>query len=213
YPGAAQRVEAALAAARAGGLLGVNVLNSGWSFEIEIRRGAGAYIAGEETALLESIEGDRAEPRNKPPFPVTHGLFGKPTTVNNVETLANVPLILRDGGATFATIGTEGSTGPELFCVSGHVERPGLYEVPFGRTLRDLLTLAGGVRGGADVQAVLLGGAAGMFVGPDELDVPLTFEGTRAIGATLGSGVVVVFDASADLVDALLRIAQFFRDE
>src|SRR4029079_7203826 len=132
YPGAAQRVEAALAAARAGGLLGVNVLNSGWSFEIEIRRGAGAYIAGEETALLESIEGDRAEPRNKPPFPVTHGLFGKPTTVNNVETLANVPLILRDGGAAYATIGTEGSTGPKLYCLSGHVARPGLYEAPFG---------------------------------------------------------------------------------
>jgi NADH-quinone oxidoreductase subunit F len=213
YPGAARRLEEALAAARRAGLLGTNVLDSGWSFEIELRRGAGAYIAGEETALFESIEGDRAEPRNKPPFPVTHGLFGKPTTVNNVETLANVPVILRDGGAAYATIGTEGSTGPKLFCLSGNVARPGLYEVPFGRTLRDLIALAGGVPGNRAIQAVLLGGAAGAFVGPDELDVPLTFEGTRAIGATLGSGVVVVYDETADLVDALLRIARFFRDE
>lgn len=213
YPGAANRIEAAISAARAAGLLGRDILGSGWSFDVELRRGAGAYIAGEETALFESIEGDRAEPRNKPPYPVTHGLFGKPTTVNNVETLANVPLILREGGAAYAAIGTEGSTGTKLFCLSGHVARPGLYEAPFGITLRALLELAGGVPGGRPVQAVLLGGAAGTFVGPDELDVPLTFEGTRAIGATVGSGVVVVFDESADLVDTLLRIAAFFRDE
>ncbi len=213
YPGAANRIEAAIAAARTAGLLGGDILGSGWAFDVEVRSGAGAYIAGEETALFESIEGDRAEPRNKPPFPVTHGLFGKPTTVNNVETLANVPLILRDGGAAYAAIGTEASTGPKLFCLSGHVARPGLYEAPFGITLRNLLALAGGVPDGRPVQAVLLGGAAGAFVGPDELDVPLTFEGTRAIGATLGSGVVVVFDESADLIDTLLRIAAFFRDE
>jgi len=213
YPGAAKRLEEALVAARAGGFLGVNILDSGWSFDIELRRGAGAYIAGEETALFESIEGDRAEPRNKPPFPVTNGLFGKPTTVNNVETLANVPLILRDGGAAYASIGTDGSTGPKLFCVSGNIARPGLYELPFGGNLRSLIALAGGVPNDLQVQAVLLGGAAGAFVGPDELDVPLTFEGTRAFGATLGSGVVVVFDEHADLVDSLLRIAQFFRDE
>ena len=213
YAGAAARIQDAIEASRAGGLLGYNLLNSGWSFDVEVRRGAGAYIAGEETALFESVEGDRAEPRNKPPFPVTYGLFGKPTAINNVETLANVPLILREGGAAFATIGTEGSTGPKLYCLSGHVVRPGLYEVPFGTTLRGLIALAGGVPGGRAVQAVLLGGAAGAFVGPDELDVPLTFEGTRAIGATVGSGVVLVYDESADLVDALLRIAQFFRDE
>ena len=194
----------------------MDILGSGWSFEVEIRRGAGAYIAGEETALFESIEGDRAEPRNKPPFPVTNGLHGLPTVVNNVETLVNVPLILRDGAAAYARLGTEGSTGPKLFCLSGNVARPGLYEVPFGTTLRDLLALAGGVPGVADgrrIQAILLGGAAGTFVGPDELDVPLTFEGTRAIGAALGSGVVLVYDDRADLVDALLRIAAFFRDE
>jgi NADH-quinone oxidoreductase subunit F len=183
--------------------------------EIEVRRGAGAYICGEETALFESIEGKRGEPRNKPPFPVEVGLYGKPTAINNVETLVNVPLIVGsdDGAAAFRAIGTEGSTGPKLFCVSGNVAKPGVYEVDFGRTLRELLDDAGGVPGGRAIKAVLLGGAAGVFVGPDALDVPLTFEGTRAIGATLGSGVVMVFDETADLVGALRRIARFFRDE
>src|SRR4029077_1923064 len=136
----------------------------------------------------------RGEPRNKPPFPVEVGLFGKPTVINNVETLVNVPLILRDGGEPFAAIGTDGSTGPKLFCLSGHVARPGVYEVPFGTTLRELLDLAGGGPGGRALGATLLGGAGGPFVGPDAIDVPLTFEGTRAIGAALGSGVVMVFD-------------------
>ena len=213
YPEAAARISRAIERARAEGLLGPDVLGSGWSFEVEVRRGAGAYIAGEETALFESIEGDRPEPRNKPPFPVSHGLFGRPTAINNVETLANVPLVLRDGGAAYAATGTPGSAGPKLFCVSGHVARPGLYELPFGVTLRSLVELAGGVPGGRSIRAVLLGGAAGTFVGPDELDVPLTFEGTRAIGAALGSGVVVIFDETADLTGVLLRIASFFRDE
>jgi NADH-quinone oxidoreductase subunit F len=213
YPAAARSAEAAIEGARRAGYLGRDILGSGWSFDVELRRGAGAYIAGEETALFESIEGDRAEPRNKPPFPAVAGLFGKPTVVNNVETLANVPLILREGGAAYAATGTDGSTGPKLFCLSGNVTRPGLYEAPFGVTLRELLAMAGGVPAGHQVQAVLLGGAAGAFVGPGELDVPLTFEGTRAIGATLGSGVVLVFDETADLVDTLLRIAAFFRDE
>jgi NADH-quinone oxidoreductase subunit F len=141
------------------------------------------------------------------------GLFGQPTAVNNVETLVNVPVILRMGAAAYAAIGTEGSTGPKLFCLSGHVAVPGVYEVPFGTTLRELLAIAGGVPGERAIQAVLLGGAAGAFVGPDRLDTPLTFEGTRAAGATLGSGVVMVFDETADLPDALRRIAQFFRDE
>jgi NADH-quinone oxidoreductase subunit F len=203
----------AIAAARRQELLGPDVAGSGFAFDIEIRRGAGAYICGEETALFESIEGGRGEPRNKPPFPVEVGLFGKPTAINNVETLVNVPLILRDGGAAFAAIGTEGSTGPKLFCLSGHIERPGVYEVQFGTTLRELIDLAGGVRGGTEIRTILLGGAAGSFVGSDALDTPLTFEGTRAIGASLGSGVVMVFDASTDLVDILRRIAAFFRDE
>jgi NADH-quinone oxidoreductase subunit F len=178
-------------------------------FEIELRIGAGAYVCGEETALFQSIEGYRGEPRNKPPFPVEVGLHGKPTAVNNVETLFNVLEVLRDGGAAYAQTGTEGSAGTRLFCVSGRVERPGLYELPFGATLRELLELAGS----APPKAVLLGGAAGAFVGPDLLDLKLTHEDTRAAGVTLGSGVVIVYDEQADLVPALLRIAEFFRDE
>ena len=218
YPLAEARLAAAIEAARAAGLLGDDVAGSGWAFDVELRRGAGAYICGEETALFESIEGKRGEPRNKPPFPVEVGLFGKPTAINNVETLVNVLLILGDGdgvggGARYAATGTEGSTGPKLFCLCGHVARPGVYEVPFGTTLRELLELGGGVPGGRAIRAILLGGAAGVFVGPDALDVPLTFEGTRAVGATLGSGVVMVFDEAADLVGTLRRIAAFFRDE
>ena len=213
YPEAEARVAGAVAAARAAGLLGADILGSGFAFDIELRRGAGAYICGEETALFESIEGKRGEPRNKPPFPVEVGLFGKPTVVNNVETLVNVPHIVLNGGAAFAAIGTEGSTGPKLFCVSGHVARPGVYEVEFGATMRDLIELAGGVPGDRAIRTILLGGAAGVFVGPETLDTPLTFEATRAIGATLGSGVVMVFDETADLVGTLRRIAQFFRDE
>ncbi len=213
YPLAAERLANALAQARAAGLLGPDILGSGFTFDIELRRGAGAYICGEETALFNSIEGRRGEPRNKPPFPVDRGLFGKPTVVNNVETLVNVLPILINGAATYARIGTHGSTGPKLFCVSGHVGRPGLYEVPFGVTLGELLDLAGGVRPGRRLQAVLLGGAAGSFVGPERLDMPLTFEDTKANGLSLGSGVVMVFDETTDLLDILRRIAAFFRDE
>ena len=148
YPEAEARIAHAIDRARAAGLLGDDILGSGFDFDIELRRGAGAYICGEETALFESIEGKRGEPRNKPPFPVEVGLFGKPTVVNNVETLANVPRIVLDGGEAFARIGTEGSTGPKLFCLSGHVARPGVYEVEFGATLRDLIEMAGGVPGG-----------------------------------------------------------------
>jgi len=209
YPLAAERLAGAIAAARAAGLLGADVMRAGFAFDIEIRRGAGAYICGEETALFNSIEGKRGEPRNKPPFPVQVGLFGRPTVVNNVETLVNVPALLREGGAAYGGIGTEASTGPKLFCVSGEVARPGLYEVEFGITLRRLLERAGA----APARAVLLGGAAGVFVGPADLDVPLTFEGTRAIGATLGSGVIMVFGESVDLLDIVRRIAEFFRDE
>jgi NADH-quinone oxidoreductase subunit F len=202
-----------VARARAAGLLGPDILGSGFAFDIEVRIGAGAYIVGEETALFESIEGGRPEPRNKPPFPVEVGLFGRPTAVNNVETLANVPLILGIGADAYARIGTEGSRGPKLFCVSGRVARPGVYEADFGVTLGDVIAMAGGIAGGRELQAVLLGGAAGVFVGPDKLSMPLTFEGTRAEGATLGSGVVMVFDDTVDLVYALRRIAAFFRDE
>jgi NADH-quinone oxidoreductase subunit F len=213
YPLALQRIENAISQAHKRGLLGDDIMGKGLVFDIEIRKGAGAYICGEETALFASIEGFRGEPRNKPPYPVEVGVFGKPTVINNVETLVNVPDILLEGAANFATIGTPDSTGTRLFCLCGHVERPGLYEVPFGTRLGDLLDLAGGVAGGHKLQAILLGGAAGTFVGPDDLDVALTFEDTRKIGATVGSGVVLVFDETVKLLGYLRRIAEFFRDE
>jgi NADH-quinone oxidoreductase subunit F len=200
YPLAHRRLENAFAQARARGLLGDG-------FDIELRIGAGAYVCGEETALFQSLEGYRGEPRSKPPFPVEVGLFGKPTVVNNVETLFNVLEVMAD--QDYASVGTAESTGTRLFCVSGHVGRPGLYEVPFGMPLRELLDLAEA----RPPKAVLLGGAAGSFLRPDQLDLLLTFEDARAAGATLGSGVVIVYDESADLVDAVLRIAEFFRDE
>lgn len=213
YPLAARRLAVAVAAARDAGLLGENVGGAGVRFEIEIRRGAGAYICGEETALFNSIEGYRGEPRNKPPFPTESGLFGKPTVVNNVETLVNVLDILRDGAARYAALGTAQSAGSKLFCLSGAVTDPGLYEVTFGATLGEVIDLAGGVPDGRTVRTVLLGGAAGSFVGPEHLGVPLTFEGTRSIGASIGSGVVMVFDDRADMPAIVRRIAAFFRDE
>ena len=212
YPLATKRLLNALAQARSGGLLGERVLDTTFRFDIDLRRGAGAYICGEETALFNSIEGFRGEPRNKPPFPVESGLFGKPTVVNNVETLVNVLDIVRDGAAAFAAIGTEQSTGTKLFCVSGCAVRPGLYEVPFGITLKELIARAGGVRDGRPLQAVLVGGAAGVFVSADA-DFPLTVEGARTAGTTLGSGVVMLFDDRVDMRDITMRIAEFFRHE
>jgi NADH-quinone oxidoreductase subunit F len=205
YPLATARLANAIRASREAELLG--------DFDIEIRRGGGAYICGEETAIFESIEGSRGEPRNKPPFPVEFGVFGKPTVVNNVETLANVPLILLEGAAAFASIGSAQSTGTRLFCLSGHVQFPGIYEAPFGVTLRSVIELAGGLGPGRTLRAVLLGGAAGCFVRADEIDLRLTHEDTRAAGTTLGSGVVMVIDDSVDLRALVLRIAAFFRDE
>ena len=213
YPVAAARLEHAAAQARVRGLLGSDVMGSGMAFDLEVRRGAGAYIAGEETALFNSIEGRRPEPRNKPPFPVDRGLFDRPTGINNVETLLAVLEVLTIGGLAYAAVGTPGSTGTRLFCLSGRVTRPGLYEVPMGTTLGALLSLAGGVAGGRSLRAVLLGGAAGTFVGPEDLDLPLSFEGARAAGATLGSGVVVVLDDTVDTTGFLARVARFFRDE
>ncbi|MSO53082.1 MAG: NADH-quinone oxidoreductase subunit E [Acidobacteria bacterium] len=213
YPESEAAIGEAITQARAAGLLGPRVAGSHHAFEIEIRRGGGAYICGEETALFSSIEGKRGEPRSKPPYSAQHGLFGQPTVVNNVETLVNVLDILTEGGAQWAKTGTAGSTGTRMFCLSGHVARPGLYEIECGQTLRHAIELAGGVPGGRALQAVLLGGAAGTFVGPDALEMPLSFEGARAANATLGSGVIMVFDETADLMDTLARIAQFFRDE
>jgi NADH-quinone oxidoreductase subunit F len=203
-----------LRAVQQAGYLGQNILGSGFDFEVELRQGAGAYICGEETALFESIEGKRGFPRVKPPFPTTHGLFGKPTAINNVETLCNVPYILEHGAAAYRQTGTEKSPGSKLFCVSGDVARPGLYEVPFGVTIRHLLDdLAGGVRDGRKLQTILFGGAAGAFAAPDQLDVRMSFEDLRTAGLPLGSGVVMVFDESRDLRDVLQRLARFFAHE
>ncbi len=216
YPRALEHLQHAIDSARARGYLGRDVMGLGFDFDIEIVRGAGAYICGEETAIFNSIEGYRGEPRSKPPFPVEVGLFGLPTVVNNVETLVNVLAILAHGPAAFAAQGTPGSTGTKIFCVSGNVAVPGVYEVPFGATLRELIDLAGGIEdagAGRSLQAVLLGGAAGSFVRAEEIDFPLTLEGARAHNTTLGSGVVMVLDDTVDMLAFLRRIAAFFRDE
>jgi NADH-quinone oxidoreductase subunit F len=214
YPYAFKVMGDALEEARQAGAIGGNIFGSGLDFDIEMRLGAGAYICGEETALLESIEGKRGFPRIKPPFPTTHGLFGKPTVINNVETFCNVPLILERGAAEYRKMGTDRSPGSKLFCVSGQIQRPGLYEVTFGVTLRHVLfDLAGGLKPGRRLQAVLLGGAAGAFATEKDLDVILSFEHLGAAGLPLGSGAVMVFDDSADLRDVLKRLAQFFADE
>ncbi len=212
YPLATRRLETAIEAARAGGYLGANIARSSFSFDIEVRRGAGAYICGEETALFNSLEGYRGEPRQKPPFPTTNGLFDSPTAINNPETLVNVLDIVIDGGEAYAAVGTENSSGTKLFCLSGHVARPGVYEVEFGTTLGELLSLAGGVTGG-ELAAIMLGGAAGSFVGPDSLDMALSFEGARAAGASLGSGVVMAFNDTVDFGPVITRLAEFFRNE
>ncbi len=211
YPLATDRLDQAIVAARQAGFLGDRIARSSFAFDVEIRRGAGAYICGEETALFNSLEGFRGEPRQKPPFPTTNGLFDRPTAINNPETLFNVLDIVLDGGAAYAAIGTERSTGSKLFCLSGNVARPGVYEVDFGATLRDVLTLAGGVVG--ELQTVLLGGAAGSFVGPALLDMPLTFEDSREAGVSLGSGVIMAFNTQADMPAVVTRIAEFFRNE
>jgi NADH-quinone oxidoreductase subunit F len=213
YPYGYKVMNTALDEARRAGYLGENILDSGFDFDIEMRMGAGAYICGEETALFESIEGKRGFPRVKPPFPTTYGLFGKPTVINNVETFCNIPYILEYGASEYRNFGTEKSPGPKLFCVSGDVARPGLYEVPFGVTLRHLLDdLAGGVTGGS-LQAILFGGAAGAFAKEENLNVKMTFEDLRAQGLPLGSGVVMVFNQQRDLRRVFKGLAHFFADE
>lgn len=207
-------VAGAVQEAREAGLLGEQILGSDFCFDVELRRGAGAYICGEETALFESIEGKRGYPRIKPPFPTVSGLFGKPTVINNVETLCNVPLILILGAVGYRQVGTQRSPGPKLFCVSGDVVRPGLYEVPFGYPFRRLLEdLSGGMRPGHTFQAALFGGAAGAFAVEKDLDVNLSFEDLRAAGLPLGSGVITVFNETRDLREVLERLAYFFAEE
>lgn len=211
YPLATARLQNAIDQSLKAGFLGDGIARSSIKFDLEIRRGAGAYICGEETALFNSLEGFRGEPRQKPPFPTTNGLFDKPTAINNPETLINVLPIVLGGGEAYAGIGTERSSGPKLFCLSGHIGSPGVYEVPFGVTLGEMIEIAGGVTG--NLQAILLGGAAGTFVGPDHLDMPLTFEGSRERGASLGSGVIMPMNDTTNFDSVVTRIAEFFRNE
>ncbi len=214
YPRSYKRIKAAIEQARAAGYLGKNILGKkGFNFDIEIRKGAGAYICGEETALFEAIEGKRGFPRIKPPYPTTHGLFMQPTAVNNVETLVAALAAFTVGAAEWMQYGTEQSPGTKLFCLSGHVAKPGLYEVPFGLTIRELIEMAGDVPGNKAIQAVMMGGAAGAFVGPEQLDMPLTYEDARKNNVPLGSGVVMVFDETADLRQTLYELARFFAHE
>ena len=213
YSRAIEVIRDAIEEARRGGFIGADIGGNGFDFDIEVRVGAGAYICGEETALFESIEGKRGFPRIKPPFPTTHGLFNKPTVVNNVETLCNIPMIINEGAEAFRSYGTDKSPGPKLFCLSGDVMRPGLYEVPFGVTLRHIIEeLAGGVKGGA-LKAILVGGAAGAFATTDDLDVPLTFEDLRSANLSLDSGVLMVFNESRDMRNVLKELAYFFAHE
>jgi len=207
-------IQEALEIAAREGFLGKNILGSGFNFDIELRSGAGAYICGEETALFESIEGKRGFPRVKPPFPTTHGLFNQPTVINNVETLANVALILKIGANKYKELGSENSPGPRLFSISGDIEKPGIYEITEPITLNDLIYQnAGGVRGGKELRAVLLGGAAGKFVAPDQLEVLLTTKETQEKGLSLGSGAVVVFDEDVDMKFVLHGLGHFFAHE
>lgn len=214
YPLAYERLNEAIRQAYDKGFLGKNILGKkDFHFSLKLRRGAGAYICGEETALFEAIEGKRGFPRIKPPFPTTSGLFRQPTAINNVETLLMALVPLRLGVTRWREYGTSQSPGTKLFCLSGHVAKPGLYEVPFGITIRELISLAGGVPGGRKIQALLLGGAAGVFAGPDIMDMPLTYENARANNIPIGSGVVMVFDETVDMRQVVLQIGRFFAHE
>ncbi len=214
YPRSYARLSNAVQKARAAGYLGRNILGQdGFNFDIEMRLGAGAYICGEETALFEAIEGKRGFPRIKPPFPTTNGLFNQPTAINNIETLVAAMAVIHMGVEAWLQLGTEESPGTKWFCLSGHLARPGLYEVPFGLTIRELIEMAGGVPGDKEIQAVLLGGAAGVFVGPGDLDMPLSYEAAKEHGVPLGSGVIQVFDETADLREVLYRLSHFFAHE
>ncbi|HVD04016.1 MAG TPA: NADH-quinone oxidoreductase subunit NuoF [Candidatus Dormibacteraeota bacterium] len=196
------------------GYAGGDLLGSGWGCELIVHGGAGAYICGEETALLESLEGRRGQPRLKPPFPAVKGLYGQPTVVNNVETLSNLPFIVGQGGSAYAAIGTEASPGTRLFCVSGHVERPGTFEVPLGRTtFRDLVALAGGVWKGRKFKAMQPGGGSMQILGPEHLDTPLDFKAVADAGSSLGAGALVVMDESTCVVNVAMRLVDFYRHE
>ncbi len=209
-------LEAELAHARRAGYVGTNILGMGFDCEIHLHRGAGAYEAGEETALIESLEGKRAQPRLKPPFPAVEGLYGCPTAVNNVETLCNVPLIIERGAEWFAAIGPEKNTGPKLFCVSGHVRRPGTYEAPMTVTLHDLVydaKFAGGIRDGRALKAVIPGGSSVPVLLPDQIHVAASFDAIAQAGSLLGSAGIIVMDDSTCMVWAAQNLLHFYTHE
>jgi NADH:ubiquinone oxidoreductase subunit F (NADH-binding)/NADH:ubiquinone oxidoreductase subunit E len=208
------RLQQAIRDAAARGFLGQNILGSGFAFDVEVRAGAGSYLCGEELTLLESIEGKRGYPRIKPPFPAESGLWGMPTLVNNVETLANIPFIVAQGASAYLALGTASSPGTKIFCLSGDVNRPGYVEVEMGIPLRSLIEdFAGGVKGGGDPAAVLLGGAAGTFVSASMLDLPMDYDALKKAGATLGSGAVIVMGKDRSIPEMLSSIMDFFRHE
>ncbi|HEU5438094.1 MAG TPA: NADH-quinone oxidoreductase subunit NuoF [Ktedonobacterales bacterium] len=208
------QMERAVEEARAAGYIGQNLLGSGFDLEITVARGAGAYICGEESALMESLEGKRGYPRLKPPFPAVVGLYGGPTVINNAETIATIPAIVRYGADVYAAYGTEKSKGTRVYCLSGHVNRPGNYELPLGTPLRTLIEdYGGGMRGGKALKAIIPGGSSVPFLLPDQLDTPLDFEGIAAAGSMLGSGGVIVFDEDTCIVGAVARMSEFYRDE
>src|SRR5262249_10028593 len=210
-----QRVlERALEEAYAAGFVGKNVLGAAFDCDIYLHRGAGAYEAGEETALLESLEGKRAQPRNKPPFPAVVGLYNCPTAVNNVETLANVPLIVKNGAEWFTGLGPDKNGGPKLYCVSGHVRRPGVYEASMTVTLRELIEeRAGGVGEGRTLKAVIPGGSSVPLLMPDQLDVQASFDGIHKAGSLLGSAGVIVLDDTTCMVWLAQNLLHFYRHE
>lgn len=209
-----RRCQQALAEAYEHGWLGRDIQGSGIDFDLYNVLGAGAYICGEETALLESLEGKKGLPRFKPPFPAQYGVYGRPTTVNNTETLASVPTVLRRGGDWFAGLGVENAGGTKIFSVSGHVERPGNFEVPMGTPFSELLELAGGVRGGRDLKAVIPGGSSVPVVpGETMLGANMDYDSITKIGSMLGSGAVIVMDDTTDMVAALRRISRFYMSE
>ncbi|MGH2487417.1 MAG: NADH-quinone oxidoreductase subunit NuoF [Ktedonobacterales bacterium] len=213
-PYCSDQCERAVREAYAGGYLGKNILGSGYDLDITVSRGAGAYICGEESALMESLEGKRGYPRLKPPFPAVVGLYGGPTVINNCETIATVTAIVTHGADTYAAYGTEKSKGTRLFCLSGHVNHPGNYELPLGTPMRTLIEqYGGGVRGGKQVKAIIPGGSSTPFLTPDHLDVPLDYESVARAGSMLGSGGVVVLDEDTCIVGAVLRMTEFYRDE
>jgi NADH-quinone oxidoreductase subunit F len=213
-PQAIRRVATAIAEAEAAGLIGDNILGSGFDLRVTVHSGAGAYICGEETALLDSLEGYRGQPRLKPPFPATHGLYASPTVVNNVETITNIPWIINNGVEWFRQFGTEKSPGFKVFAVSGHVARPGIYEAPLGITMRELLDYAGGVVGGdGTVKFWIPGGSSVPMLTADHLDTPLTYEAMAEAGTMLGTGTPMVFNSTVSVVKAVTRWLEFYKHE